>query len=153
MVLGFLLPCIISYQLGGDLMPPDQKKMLYTLGTFLILILFSGLVMIVSKNQNKITFGSLNPLVEYFGARSYSYYVLHYPIFALVWLLINQYWPFVFYGNPLKYGLVQAILFLFVSVPLVEVSYRFIELPAILSGKNLLNYLRSGSKSSESAYG
>ena len=72
-----------------------------------------------------------NRLALYFGSRSYSIYLCHYPIISiLVWLLLQ-------YSSSLP----NMLLLTCTSMPLIiltsELAHRWIELPGIAVGKRI----------------
>ncbi|WP_159650262.1 MULTISPECIES: acyltransferase [unclassified Bosea (in: a-proteobacteria)] len=62
------------------------------------------------------------------GDRSYSIYLLHYPIMALIWIGLVRLYPAAF-ASEMSYGLIQATLVIVLSFALADFSYRHIELP------------------------
>lgn len=71
------------------------------------------------------------------GDRSYTIYLLHFPIMALVWLGLFSLDP-ALVSAPLRYGVIQAA----VALPLIalasELAYRLVEAPAIALGGRLI---------------
>ena len=65
------------------------------------------------------------------GDRSYSIYLIHFPLMALLWVVITLWFDFLFFNGPLLYGFVQAIL----TIPLVclisDILYKHVEIPFI----------------------
>lgn len=61
------------------------------------------------------------------GDRSYSIYLLHYPVMALIWIGLARLYPAAF-SSEMKYGLIQAALVIALSFALADFSYRHIEL-------------------------
>jgi peptidoglycan/LPS O-acetylase OafA/YrhL len=64
------------------------------------------------------------------GDRSYSIYLLHFPVMAFSWILIYKFCPFLF-SNAILYGVAQALITISLLIPLVEVVYLKIEMPCI----------------------
>jgi peptidoglycan/LPS O-acetylase OafA/YrhL len=81
-------------------------------------------------------------LLRFFGERSYTIYLLHFPCFALLWLGLWQMFPQAT-ATPLEYGVVQLIGALALTLLLTEVIYRAVELPGITAGERLLANRRS----------
>jgi peptidoglycan/LPS O-acetylase OafA/YrhL len=99
------------------------------------LIVFFGLPIDRLSNPNHVErFYKLvlqNRLALYFGSRSYSIYLCHYPIISiLVWLLLQ-------YSSSLP----NMLLLTCTSMPLIiltsELAHRWIELPGIAVGKRI----------------
>jgi peptidoglycan/LPS O-acetylase OafA/YrhL len=131
-----LIPGIISYKLGSALSPPTEDKLLYTLGYLMFGICFFIVLKIASLDKDLFTIHPLiDRFIEYLGSRSYSIYVLHLPALVIVWMIINQLFPSIFYINPIYYGIAQAILFIPIGIPLSEISFRYVEKPAISLGE------------------
>lgn len=84
------------------------------------------------------TRGAVARCLERIGDRSYTYYLLHFPIFAVVWLIAHYTMPWAFRGAK-AYGVVQLIGTVLLLIPLAEFVYRRIELPAIKSGRKLVD--------------
>lgn len=89
-------------------------------GGFLVLSLTTALLIVVSAHPG-LKFGSYlgNPVLTWFGDRSYGIYLWHWPIFVLLRAGVDVSWP-----DPValivKFGLVLIVS---------DLSYRFIELP------------------------
>jgi peptidoglycan/LPS O-acetylase OafA/YrhL len=84
----------------------------------------------------------LGKAINWVGDRSYTIYLLHFPILALVWFgivavaapIASQTWP---------YGIVQALAGLTLIFILAEIAYRVVEAPAIRFGARLINARRA----------
>jgi peptidoglycan/LPS O-acetylase OafA/YrhL len=72
--------------------------------------------------------GTYHVLV-WLGDRSYSMYLFHFPVMALVWWGIVTLTPSLFYVGPIWYGLVQATLTFAMTIFLADLTYRYVELP------------------------
>lgn len=130
-----LFPLIISNKLGSDLSPPTQDRLLYTLGYLISGVCFFVVLKIASLDKNLFTIHPLiDRFIEYLGSRSYSIYVLHFPALVVIWMIINQLFPSIFYMNPIYYGVAQITLFIIIGIPLAEISFTYIEQPAINMG-------------------
>jgi peptidoglycan/LPS O-acetylase OafA/YrhL len=135
-----LFPLILSYQLGAGLSLATQEKLLYTLGYLVFGLCFFGVLKIASLDKDLFTIHPfIDRFVEYLGSRSYSIYVLHFPALVIVWMIINHFFSSIFYINPIYYGLAQAVIFMLVGIPLAEISFRYIEQPAISMGEFIIN--------------
>ena len=83
-----------------------------------------------------LTEASLGRLMSWIGRISYSFYLLHVTaILLMVWALRK--WPLL-QGQPLELNLVYTTV---LSVAFADVSYRFIERPAIRAGRRLADWL------------
>ncbi len=77
-----------------------------------------------------------SPLALYFGSRSYSIYLCHYPVISVVaWLLFR-------WSVPLS-----MLILTIISIPLIiviaEFAYRWIEKPGIAAGRMLISPSRA----------
>ena len=71
------------------------------------------------------------------GNRSYSMYLYHFPVMALVWWAISVMAPWVFQHDPLLYGGAQAVATLAVTTLLADATYRYVEVPWGRMGERL----------------
>jgi peptidoglycan/LPS O-acetylase OafA/YrhL len=71
------------------------------------------------------------------GERSYTIYLLHFPLFSVSWCFLKVLLPRVL-DTVVLYGISQMIVFTVIAIPVVEFVYRYIELPGIARGKALL---------------
>lgn len=74
------------------------------------------------------------------GLASYSLYLIHQPLLALVSKSVASYLP-----APLHHPLVVLVFCVLSLIPIyviAEVSYRYIELPSVAVGKTFLQYVR-----------
>jgi peptidoglycan/LPS O-acetylase OafA/YrhL len=69
------------------------------------------------------------------GERSYTIYLLHFPIFIIGWYALQQLAPNRAFSSDLSYGFYQLIVFLIITIPVVELVYRYLEIPWIERGK------------------
>ncbi len=98
---------------------------------------FALLVLLAADNQAfPATRGPLYRLLMYLGDRSYTLYLFHYPVLVFAWLLTNRFLPWAFAGQ-VRYSVSQAVLLAVLLLPVVEVVYRFVELPLTRLGKRL----------------
>lgn len=106
--LGIILSTAILY---NTLLPfPGIAALLPTLG--------AGLILTAPAQKWDPTYWFLtNPVMRWFGTRSYSIYLWHWPLIVSCNLVL---------ANPKESDLITAAL---LSLPLAELSYRFIETP------------------------
>lgn len=103
-------------------------------------IVSSILVIMASLEINIISFGaSINACLDYLGSRSYSLYIVHFPMFTVTQelfyrLSLSYQWQ-LDQRFMLTYSAVAIVLTLLVS----ECTYRFIEQPWIAKGRNYLS--------------
>ena len=71
------------------------------------------------------------------GDRSYSLYLLHFPVMAIVWMLFYWFAPWVFNGA-IRYGFAQALFVIPISIFAAHLSFEFVEKPARKLGQVLL---------------
>ena len=73
--------------------------------------------------------GTFKRLMVWFGDRSYSMYLFHFPVMALGWWSVVVFTPWLFYINPLWYGAAQAVFTFALTILLADLTYRYVELP------------------------
>jgi peptidoglycan/LPS O-acetylase OafA/YrhL len=84
--------------------------------------------------KGAISFWILNKVLDYIGARSYSLYLVHFPLFMLMKFIFSRYYHFPLNKNlGLAYTLLAAILIIITT----EIAYQWIEKPFILKGKRI----------------
>lgn len=104
----------------------------------LTLILFSMLVALASMGQAfRGKRGALYKSFLWLGERSYSIYLLHFPIMALVWILSVKWLPAELTAGPYRYGVSQLILVLLFLLPLSDLVFRCVEEPMRRLGAGL----------------
>ncbi len=69
------------------------------------------------------------------GDRSYSAYLLHFPVMAFCWGLATGMHPFVFYAHPLLWFTIQAVFCIPITLALADLMFRLIEQPFIQLGR------------------
>ena len=97
----------------------ELNEFLYR-GGFLVLSLLTAVLVVVAAHPG-LKFGSRlgNPVLKWFGDRSYGIYLWHWPIFVLMRSGIDIQWP-----DPIAF-VVKIAIVLVIS----DLSYRFVELP------------------------
>ena len=97
----------------------ELNEFLYR-GGFLVLSILTAVLVVVAAHPG-LKFGQRlgNPVLKWFGDRSYGIYLWHWPIFVLMRSGIDIQWP-----DPLAF-VVKIALVLVIS----DLSYRFVEMP------------------------
>ena len=97
----------------------ELNEFLYR-GGFLVLSILTAILVVVAAHPG-LKFGSRlgNPLLKWFGDRSYGIYLWHWPIFVLMRSGIDIQWP-----EPVAFVAKIAIVLV-----IADLSYRFVEMP------------------------
>ncbi|RTE91992.1 acyltransferase [Bradyrhizobium sp. LVM 105] len=78
----------------------------------------------------------MSPVAQYFGSRSYSIFLCHYPVIsAIVWLLFS-------YSGTAPGMLLLSCLSIPATIIVSELTYRYIELPGIKMGKRAAAWMQ-----------
>ena len=114
--LGFLSLAGLAYFF---LYVSELNEFLYR-GGFLVLSILTAILVVVAAHPG-LKFGSQlgNPVLKWFGDRSYGIYLWHWPIFVLMRSGIDIQWP-----EPIAFFAKIAIVLV-----IADVSYRFVEMP------------------------
>jgi peptidoglycan/LPS O-acetylase OafA/YrhL len=103
---------------------------------------FAGLVLVAANDPILPRSGRwLYAPLQYLGDRSYTYYLMHFPVLAVVWFLLVRYRPELT-GEAYKYGFWQAVGLVVLMVPLVELIYQGVEKPLTAVGRRLAKRVR-----------
>lgn len=101
-----------------------------------------GSCFIVLLAGNGVAFPRTNSLMqrtmERLGDRSYTYYLFHYPVFAISWLLFYFAAPWALKGTKTS-GVMQLVMTVVLLIPLAEFIYRYVETTAIRRGRELVD--------------
>ncbi len=97
----------------------ELNEFLYR-GGFLVLSILTAILVVVAAHPG-LKFGQRlgNPVLKWFGDRSYGIYLWHWPIFVLMRSGIDIQWP-----DPIAF-VVKIAIVLIIS----DLSYRFVEMP------------------------
>lgn len=97
----------------------ELNEFLYR-GGFLVLSILTATLVIVAAHPG-LKFGTRlgNPVLKWFGDRSYGIYLWHWPIFVLMRSGIDIQW-----SDPVAFGVKIAIVLV-----VADLSYRFVEMP------------------------
>ena len=126
-------PFVLAYHLRVST-SWDRCQSLLTSGMLAAGLCFYLVVALGALDHDLLRFGErFDRCLLYFGSRSYSLYVFHFPLFMIPWLIILHTAPWLF-AHHLTSGFVHAVLFLATGLPIVEFSYRCVEQPAIRFG-------------------
>ncbi len=105
---------------------------------------FGLLVLLAGENMAfPMTRGWIYRTMLHLGDRSYTIYLFHFPMLAVAWLLFFRFMPWAL-AKPIHYGIAQMVLVTALLLPLVEVVYRFVELPLMRVGKRLTHVAARG---------
>ena len=97
----------------------ELNEFLYR-GGFLVLSILTAILVVVAAHPGlKIGSRLGNPVLKWFGDRSYGIYLWHWPIFVLMRSGIDIQWP-----EPLAFVAKIAIVLV-----IADLSYRFVEMP------------------------
>lgn len=97
----------------------ELNEFLYR-GGFLVLSILTAILVVVAAHPG-LKFGQRlgNPVLKWFGDRSYGIYLWHWPIFVLMRSGIDIQWP-----DPVAFVVKIAIVLV-----IADMSYRFVEMP------------------------
>jgi peptidoglycan/LPS O-acetylase OafA/YrhL len=97
----------------------ELNEFLYR-GGFLVLSILTVILVVVAAHPG-LKFGQHlgNPILKWFGDRSYGIYLWHWPIFVLMRSGIDIQWP-----DPIAFVVKVAIVLI-----IADMSYRFVEMP------------------------
>lgn len=135
-----LVPLVVAVFCGNPL--TSTGPLLTGLGMLTAAAGFGGLVL-VAANTNVLPRGWGWPtrLLVYFGDRSYTIYLLHFPAMAAAWVVFQRFVPWAF-GGPYRYGVLQVVVTAVIVLPLVELVYRGVERPLTAVGRRLAARVR-----------
>lgn len=97
----------------------ELNEWLYRGGFLLLSLLTAGLVVVAAHPGLKFGARLGNPILKWFGDRSYGIYLWHWPIFVLMRSGIDLQWP-----DPVVFVTKIAIVLV-----ISDLSYRFVEMP------------------------
>lgn len=102
-------------------------------------IISTLLVGIASLEINIISFGKIfNAILDYLGSRSYSLYITHFPMFTLTQEIFYRLSLFYHWKIDETFFMPYTIVAISLTMCISELSYRFVEKPWIVRGKNYL---------------
>ena len=97
----------------------ELNEFLYR-GGFLVLSILTAILVVIAAHPG-LKFGTRlgNPVLKWFGDRSYGIYLWHWPIFVLMRSGIDIQWP-----DPIAFAVKIGIVLV-----VADLSYRFVEMP------------------------
>ena len=98
--------------------------------------LLTVLVASAARNSSPSA-GPLYHAMVWLGDRSYSMYLFHFPVMALIWLGVGKSIPWIFFAGPWAYPALQAVLTYGITIFLADLTYRYIEVPYTAVGDGL----------------
>ncbi len=115
----------------------SSPRFLHGFGYPIAGFLFGPLVLLAANNLAfPPTKNYVYKTMLFLGDRSYTLYLMHYPVFIIAWLLFHWLFPRAFSGA-IMYGVCQAIAVGTILLPLCEIVYRYIELPFARLGRRI----------------
>lgn len=105
----------------------------FTLVCFAMLVLLAGNSCAFASSR-----ASIYRCLVWMGNRSYTFYVFHFSVFAVAWILFFRYYPKAF-DKALYYGLAQLAVAIPLLFMLVEPIFRWVEMPLTRFGKRLVD--------------
>ncbi len=106
--------------------------MLLTAPCYLALVMLA-----VGGNVSRALPGAVNRLLFTVGERSYTIYLLHFPVMVVAWVMIVAV-HVAWVGNAWAYAIAQVVATLVVFLPVTELVYRRLELPSIEIGATVV---------------
>jgi len=149
----FLSPwlLILPFTVAAFCESPEAKRqpLLYGIGYPFAGVAF-GLLVSLAATGRAFPFrdGLVYQTMVYLGNRSYSLYLLHFPVFVITWLVTYWCFPMVF-TNALAYGTSQLVLTVLILLPLTEFVFRWVELPLTRFGPDLAMRMKERSVSAD----
>ncbi len=131
-------PFIATYYLGSPFSTMQQAPELHIFGNLLTNVCFTGVVAIAAFDRDLLaTPRLLDRVMLYLGSRSYGIYVLHFTVFVIGSIPITLFIPWLYGLDPIWFSFVQLAEAVIIGLPIVEFSYRFIEMPCLHYGSGL----------------
>lgn len=96
--------------------------------------------------------GPLYRVIKLIGDRSYTYYLFHFPMFIVAWLLFQAGVPAALRG-PWHYAVAQCVAVMALLVPFAEIIYRCLELPLAEIGRKLAGRMKQASARRSQLFG
>lgn len=126
-VLLLCVPVLVLMRTGSDMSTLDGNPLLTGFG-YPVCILCYGLLVLLCATGRKTFLPQKSRVLAYLSSRSYLLYLYNLLGLLLGWLVINQFFPQIFYtGSYLHYGVAQLFIGGFFIVALAEADYQLIE--------------------------
>ncbi|MBX3381411.1 MAG: acyltransferase [Phycisphaeraceae bacterium] len=130
-VLALLGPVFLVPFLGNPL-DRETRPLLAGIGMPLMAVSFAFVVLLASRNLSPIArVPVLNQFLIWWGERSYTAYLLHFPLFQVAWAIMAKTAPQWFFSSAWIYAAAQLLLVTVLGVPVVELIYRVVERPVL----------------------
>ncbi|HWB07594.1 MAG TPA: acyltransferase [Pirellulales bacterium] len=127
------------------------SPVLHSVGYVLMGLSFAGLVLLAASGLAfPASRGSLYRACWFVGDRSYTYYLFHYPMFIVAWLLFHRFFPTAFKG-PWHYAVAQGVTVAALLIPFSELVYRCVELPLADLGRRIAARMKHSNAGATSA--
>lgn len=137
-----LVPYLVLLPLGlilvGENVWAERRPFLVGVAMPIMGFCFAGLVLIAARGaafsgKQSVAYRSF----LWIGDRSYSIYLFHFPVMALVWVVLTRFAPVVHHYPPLFYSTIQVITVVPITLLLSDLCYRLIEIPWTDRGSRL----------------
>ncbi|HWK44519.1 MAG TPA: acyltransferase [Stellaceae bacterium] len=134
-----IAPLILVGRSGSPFAPIAEARLLNGPALFVTGLAFALLVWLASDNRAfQIQTGVIHRSLMAIGERSYTLYLVHFPVLALAWAIIQTYAPWTFSYSALSYGIAQVAVGACLIVPITEGILRLLERPGIQIGHSLV---------------
>ncbi len=104
-------------------------------------ILSSILVSLAALEKNIIiSFSIIQVFLDYLGSRSYSLYIVHFPMFSLTQEIMYRFCKFYGYKINSSLGIYYTVIAIVLIAISTEILYRFVEIPFTNRGRRTSKY-------------
>lgn len=126
-VLLLCVPLFVLMKTESDLRTLDDNPLLAGFG-YPVCILCYGLLVLLCATGRKTFLPKKSRVLAYFASRSYPLFLYNFLGLQFGWLVINRFFPQIFYtGSYLHYGVAQLLIGGFFIIVLAEADYQIIE--------------------------
>ena len=131
-------PLLLAGLSGSPFTPVAEARVLNGPVMVVIGLAFAVVVWLAADDRAfRLPAGILHRGLLAIGERSYTLYLVHFPLLAVVWAIIATHLPWAF-ADGTTYGIAQALIGLCLIVPVTEVILRGLERPGIKLGHRLV---------------